>query len=159
MFRFLVGKHQQPMMIHTAFVAEQSLALRSLVSGFMEEAKTGTAIWKDVEEDTFTLFAQFGDCIPPSCNTIENPPAVPTDDAPPEEPMVSSATETHIFSRAANMAPLLADTFCNFDKHGLASHAVRASLANSTNERSTHGSTPPVMRLHCSRPHTFDRSL
>ena len=75
-FRFLVGKHQRPMTVHTALVAEQSSALRALVSGFMEEANIGTAVWEDVEEDTFAQFAQFvytGDYPPPSCKTTEDP--------------------------------------------------------------------------------------
>jgi len=83
MFKFLLGEQQQPMTIHTALVAEQSPALRALVSGFMEEAQTGTAIWKEVDEGTFARFAQFaytGDYRLPSCVTIEDPWAVRDDD-------------------------------------------------------------------------------
>ena len=47
------------MMIHTTFAAEQSSALHALVTVFMEEAQTGTAIWEDVDVDTFARFAQF----------------------------------------------------------------------------------------------------
>lgn len=57
------------MTIHTALVAKQSPALNSLVSGSMEEAQTKMAIWEDVDEETFGLFAQFaytGDYTPPS---------------------------------------------------------------------------------------------
>lgn len=57
------------MTIHTALVAKQSSALKSLVSGSMEEAQTKTAIWEDVDEETFGLYAQFvytGDYTPPS---------------------------------------------------------------------------------------------
>lgn len=55
------------MTIHTALIVEQSPALRSLVTGPMEEAQNHTVIWDDVDEDTFTRFAQFvytGDYIP-----------------------------------------------------------------------------------------------
>ncbi|MCJ1243637.1 hypothetical protein MMC30_000834 [Trapelia coarctata] len=57
------------MTIHTALVAVQSPTLRNLVSGSMEEARTGEVIWEDVGEETFALFAQFvytGDYTPPS---------------------------------------------------------------------------------------------
>jgi len=65
-----IGKQKQPLTVHTALVAEQSLALRALVSGFLEEAQTGSATWEEVDEDTFARFAQFaytGDYPPPSC--------------------------------------------------------------------------------------------
>ena len=61
------------MTIHTALVAKQSPALKALVSGSMEEAKTRTVIWREVDEETFGLFAHFaytGDYLPPS-HTIE----------------------------------------------------------------------------------------
>lgn len=64
------------MMIHTALVAKQSPALEALVSGSMEEAKTKTVLWKDVDEETFGMFAQFvytGDYKPPS-HTVEEAP-------------------------------------------------------------------------------------
>ena len=58
-FRFIVGKNKKPMTIHTALVAAQSSALRTLVSGAMNEAYTKTVIWDDVDEETFALFAEF----------------------------------------------------------------------------------------------------
>lgn len=78
-FRFLVEKHQQPMAIHTVLVAEQSPALSTLVGGFMEEAQTGTAIWEEVDKDTFARWAQFvytGDYPPRSCNIVTKPSTV-----------------------------------------------------------------------------------
>lgn len=65
------------MTMHTALVAVQSPALRNLVSGSMEEAQTGKAIWEDTSEETFALFAQFvytGDYTPPS-HVLEQPEA------------------------------------------------------------------------------------
>lgn len=47
------------MMIHTVLVAEQSLALNSLINGPMKEAQEKEVIWKDVNEQTFALFAEF----------------------------------------------------------------------------------------------------
>ena len=58
-FRFIVGKNKKPMTIHTALVAAQSPALRTLVSGAMNEAYTKTVIWDDVDRETFALFAEF----------------------------------------------------------------------------------------------------
>ncbi len=73
------------MTIHTALVAEQSPTLRSLVSGFMEEAQTGTVIWEDVDPGTFALFAQFvytGDYFPSPCIITEKPQASSDDKDP-----------------------------------------------------------------------------
>jgi hypothetical protein len=91
MFRFLVGKEEKPMMIHTALVAKQSPALKSLVSGSMEEAQTKTAIWEDVDEETFGLFAQFvyaGDYTPPP-HVVEELTVDPS-----SSPAASPRTET-----------------------------------------------------------------
>lgn len=69
-------------------MAEQSPALRALVSGFMEEAQIGTAIWEKVDEETFSRFAEFvytGDYPPPSWNTVEDSSAANYDDPPIEE--------------------------------------------------------------------------
>ena len=57
--KFVVGKEEKEMMMHTVLVAEQSRALRSLVNGPMKEAQNNTVIWKDVNEQTFALFAEF----------------------------------------------------------------------------------------------------
>ena len=89
------------MMIHTTFAAEQSSALHALVTGFMEEAQTGTAIWEDVDVDTFARFAQFiytGDYPPPSCNAIKEPPAVPLEDAPLKQPTTPPPQEPELDS-------------------------------------------------------------
>lgn len=58
MIKFVVGHNAKEMMIHTVLVAEQSLALNSLVNGLMKGAQEGV-IWKDVDEQTFALFAEF----------------------------------------------------------------------------------------------------
>lgn len=58
-FQFLVGKHQKAMTIHTILTAEQSSALRTLVSGSMKEAQAGTVNWEDVDEETLARWAQF----------------------------------------------------------------------------------------------------
>jgi hypothetical protein len=58
-FYFLVGKEATKMSIHTSLVAAQSPALKALVSGQMEEANSGTAVWESLEPDIFALFAQF----------------------------------------------------------------------------------------------------
>lgn len=47
------------MTIHKALVASQSASLRHLVTGSIEEANSGKVVWEDVDEDTFTLFAEF----------------------------------------------------------------------------------------------------
>ena len=68
-FTFFIGEEAKPMAIHTALVADQSLALRTLVTGSMKEAQSREATWKDVDEDTFARFAQFvytGDYSPTS---------------------------------------------------------------------------------------------
>lgn len=59
MIKFVVGKEEKEMMMHTVLVAEQSRALRSLVNGPMKEAQNNTVIWKDINEQTFALFAEF----------------------------------------------------------------------------------------------------
>ncbi len=82
------------MTIHASLVAEQSPALRSLLSGCMEEAQTGTVIWEEVDENTFARFTQFmytGDYSPPSHDTIEDSPAVTPNDAHIEEDMAPQA--------------------------------------------------------------------
>ena len=69
-------------------MAEQSPALRSLVSGFMEETQTGTVIWEEVDKDIFARFAQFiytGDYPPPSHDIIEFSQAVTHNDTDIEE--------------------------------------------------------------------------
>ena len=53
----------------------------------------------------------------------------------------------------ASTAPLLVDNLCN-DERGLADNA--ASLAEPANERSTHGFTLLVTRLHRYHPRVFD---
>lgn len=58
-FEFLVGPERKPMTIHKALVAAQSAALRGLVTGSMEEANSQKVLWEDVDQDTFTLFAEF----------------------------------------------------------------------------------------------------
>ena len=40
--KFVVGKEEKEMMMHTVLVAEQSRALRSLVNGPMKEAQNNT---------------------------------------------------------------------------------------------------------------------
>jgi len=65
------------MSIHTSLVAAQSPALKALVSGQMEEAKSGTATWEDLEPETFALFAQYvytGDYPPVSSKSDEPMP-------------------------------------------------------------------------------------
>lgn len=60
------------MTIHTVLVAEQSPALSTLVNGIMEGVQTGTAIWEEVDEETFARWAQFAytrDYPPPSLPT------------------------------------------------------------------------------------------
>lgn len=57
--KFVVGKQEKEMMMHTILVAEQSRALKSLVNGPMKEAQNNTVIWKDINEQTFALFAEF----------------------------------------------------------------------------------------------------
>lgn len=46
-------------MLHAVLVAEQSLALDSMVNGPMKEAQDKVVIWKDVDEQIFALFAEF----------------------------------------------------------------------------------------------------
>lgn len=59
MIKFAVGNNEKEIMIHTVLVAEQSLVLNSLVNGLMKEAQDKLVIWKDVDEQTFALFAEF----------------------------------------------------------------------------------------------------
>lgn len=47
------------MTIHTVLVAEQSLALDSMVNGSMKEAQDKVVIWKEVDIQTFALFSEF----------------------------------------------------------------------------------------------------
>lgn len=86
------------MTIHTTLVAEQSSTLRALVSGDMIEAKSGTAVWEDVEEETFAQFAQFvytGD-YPPSCRLIETS----SEDSPIEQPKAEPLQDVSALSFA-----------------------------------------------------------
>ena len=55
----------------------------------------------------------------------------------------------------AKTAPLLVNNLCN-DECGLADNAADASLAEPANERSTHGFTLLVIRLHYYHPQVFD---
>ena len=64
------------MTIYTILVAEQSSALRALVSGSMKEAQARTVNWEDVDEETFARWAQFvytGDYPLVSCNIVTEP--------------------------------------------------------------------------------------
>ena len=66
--------------------------MRSLVGGFIKEAQTGTAIWEDVDKDTFALFAQFvytGDYTPLHCGILEDFRTASLDNIPREEPTVN----------------------------------------------------------------------
>ena len=77
------------MTIHTVLVAEQSPALKTLVSGFMEEAQTGTATWEEMDEDTFARWAQFvytGDYSPASHSMVAEPETVASNISVPPEP-------------------------------------------------------------------------
>lgn len=67
-FQFLIGENAKTMLVHAGIVTIQSQALRALVEGPMEEGQAGCVVWKDVEESTFNMFAQFmytGDYSPP----------------------------------------------------------------------------------------------
>lgn len=46
-------------MIHTVLVAEQSWAFKRLLKESMEEGQNRVVIWKDIDEQTFALFAEF----------------------------------------------------------------------------------------------------
>lgn len=59
MIRFVVGQNAKEMVMHSVLVAEQSLALNSLINGLMKEAQEKGLIWRDVDEQTFALFAEF----------------------------------------------------------------------------------------------------
>ncbi len=59
MIKFVVGIFGREMILHTVLVAEQSLALDSMVNGPMKEAQDKVVIWKDVDEQIFALFAEF----------------------------------------------------------------------------------------------------
>lgn len=59
MIKFVVGIFGNEMILHTVLVAEQSSALDSMVNGPMKEAQDKVVIWKDVDEQTFALFAEF----------------------------------------------------------------------------------------------------
>lgn len=47
------------MKVHSVLVAQQSSALKSLVNEAMQEARTGIAVWEDVDEETFARFARY----------------------------------------------------------------------------------------------------
>lgn len=59
MIKFVVGIFEKEMMLHAILVAEQSLVLDSMVNGGMKEARDKVVVWKDVDEQTFALFAEF----------------------------------------------------------------------------------------------------
>ncbi|MCJ1392038.1 hypothetical protein MMC18_004905 [Xylographa bjoerkii] len=98
------------MTIHSALVAEQSPALRSLVTGNMEEARTGHVTWDDVDEETFARFAQFvytGDYSPASHILLEpdihvppesedNAIRIPEVEPPSEEPIQDVLYDTPV---------------------------------------------------------------
>lgn len=59
MTKFAVGIFGKQMLLHTVLVAEQSLALDSMVNGPMKGAQNKVVNWNDVDEQTFALFAEF----------------------------------------------------------------------------------------------------
>ncbi|KAH8595423.1 hypothetical protein B0O99DRAFT_458079, partial [Bisporella sp. PMI_857] len=58
-FVFVVGENQAEFTVHAGIIAEQSGALKALISGYMKEASDGKAIFEDMQEDTFIRFCQF----------------------------------------------------------------------------------------------------
>ncbi|KAK4150896.1 Rho-related BTB domain-containing protein 3 [Chaetomidium leptoderma] len=58
-FRFTVGPQKREFTIHTALVACQSHALKTLVSGNFSEARNGHAVLEAVDEQTFARFLQY----------------------------------------------------------------------------------------------------
>lgn len=67
-FVFVVGESGTEFSVHADVIANQSKALKALVSGEMAEASDGRAIFEDLDENTFIRFCQFaytGDYTPP----------------------------------------------------------------------------------------------
>ena len=78
------------MMIHSALVSQQSASLQNLVSGPMKEAQAKSALWDDIDMDTFVHFAEYvytGDYSSLSVNRAESLPGVIYDDISPFRPV------------------------------------------------------------------------
>ena len=58
-FQFLVGPEKKRFTIHSSVVTHQSEPLAALVNGAFKEAKDQSAIWDEVDEETFIRFSQF----------------------------------------------------------------------------------------------------
>lgn len=58
-FRFLVGEEQKEYSIHAVLVAMQSPVLEKLVNNGMCESRSKTAVWNDIDDATFSYFAEF----------------------------------------------------------------------------------------------------
>lgn len=77
-FLFLIGEDQSEYHVQAGIIAQQSKALKALVSGTMSEASEGKATFEDVTNDTFERFCQFaytGDYTTPEFKTAVLPPS------------------------------------------------------------------------------------
>ncbi|RFU31927.1 hypothetical protein B7463_g4426, partial [Scytalidium lignicola] len=59
LFTFVVGEKEARITAHANAIANQSVTLDALINGSMNEAQTGVAVLKDVQEDTFVRFCQY----------------------------------------------------------------------------------------------------
>ncbi|RYP66175.1 hypothetical protein DL771_007951 [Monosporascus sp. 5C6A] len=59
LFRFLVGPERKEFVVHSLALSRLSRALDALVNGKMSEACEGTAVWDDMDPDTFVRFTEF----------------------------------------------------------------------------------------------------
>jgi hypothetical protein len=58
-FKFIVGEGGNEFFIHKGIVSRISKPLSVLVSGPMKEAREGSAVLDDVDDETFARFAYF----------------------------------------------------------------------------------------------------
>ena len=58
-FTFFIGPERKSYTLHSKLIAHHSISLGVLIDGPMSEAKQGSAVLEDVDEDTFARFCQF----------------------------------------------------------------------------------------------------
>ncbi|RYO89826.1 hypothetical protein DL766_005142 [Monosporascus sp. MC13-8B] len=98
LFRFLVGPERKEFVVHSLPFSRLSRALDTLINGEMSEACEGTAVWDDMDPDTFVRFSEFahsGDYTTPKIELRTEPHEHTRDQMSPkaEKPLQRDADE------------------------------------------------------------------
>lgn len=74
LFTFTVGANKKELTVHSSALAGLSQSLNTLINGKMKEAKTGHAVWSEVDVDTFARLCEYvylRNYTPPSYRLID----------------------------------------------------------------------------------------